>query len=102
MRTEQDVLRQLQEWAEKRENVRAVMLTSFRANPHRTLYVLSVYDVEVFVQDTAPFVRDNSWVNEFGSIIVRRPSSPRPISDVVPVTERLFLQTISHLSYPPS
>jgi aminoglycoside 6-adenylyltransferase len=78
LRTEQNVLRQLQAWAEALENVRAVILTSSRADPHCTPDVLSDYDVEVFVQDTAPFVRDDAWVNAFGAIIVRWPSSPQP------------------------
>jgi len=78
LRTEQDVLGQLRAWAEKREDVRAAILTSSRADPRGTPDVLSDYDVEVFVQDTAPFVGDHSWVNEFGAIIVRWPSSPRP------------------------
>jgi aminoglycoside 6-adenylyltransferase len=75
-RTEGLVLSQLQEWAESRENIRAVILVSSRADPHRLPDVLSDYDVEVYVHSIEPFVRDDSWLTEFGSIMVRWPARP--------------------------
>ena len=78
MRTEEQVLAQLKEWAEGRDDVRALILTSSRADPRCTPDVLSDYDVELLVRDGAPYVLDDSWVNDFGSVTVRWPSSPRP------------------------
>jgi aminoglycoside 6-adenylyltransferase len=78
MRTERAVLSQLRGWAESTENVRAVILTASRADPHRKPDLLSDYDVEVYVRDTQPMVRDDSWVTGFGSVMVRWPSRPRP------------------------
>lgn len=77
-RTEADVLAQLQEWAAASENIRAIILTSSRADPNRTPDLLSDYDVQVYVRDTAPLVADDGWVASFGSIMVRWPLHPTP------------------------
>jgi aminoglycoside 6-adenylyltransferase len=81
-RTESDVLAQIRNWAESRDVIRAVILTSSRADPRRTPDILSDYDLEVYVADIEPFVQDDSWLTEFGSIMVRWPSRPQPtVSD---------------------
>jgi aminoglycoside 6-adenylyltransferase len=78
MRSERIVLAQLRSWAENRDNVRAVILVGSRADPNRKPDLLSDYDIEVYVENTGPMVRDDSWVSEFGPIMVRWPSRPRP------------------------
>jgi aminoglycoside 6-adenylyltransferase len=75
--TENEVLHQLKSWAEKWENIRAIILTSSRADPHRIPDVLSDYDIEVYVKSTEPIVKDDSWLNEFGRVMVRWPSRPQ-------------------------
>jgi aminoglycoside 6-adenylyltransferase len=78
MRTESDVIAQLKRWAAAQANVRTMILTSSRANPHRQPDVLSDYDVEVFVRDVTPFAEDDAWVRKFGEIMVRWPIEPAP------------------------
>lgn len=77
LRTESDVLLQIRQWAERREAIRTVILTSSRADPRRMPDLLSDYDLEVYINDLAPFVQDDSWLAEFGSIMVRWPARPQ-------------------------
>jgi aminoglycoside 6-adenylyltransferase len=78
LRSEEIVLDQLRKWADSWENVRAVILTSSRADPRSKPDILSDYDVQVFVRDAAPFLRDDTWLKPFGSIMVRWPLRPKP------------------------
>lgn len=75
-KTEEAVLSQLKRWAEDQENIRAVILVSSRADPHRTPDTLSDYDLDIYVKTTEPILRDDSWLNGFGSIMVRWPLRP--------------------------
>ena len=43
-----EVVRQLTQWAKHQESVRAMLLTSTRANPHASVDFLSDYDVILF------------------------------------------------------
>ena len=90
MRTERIVLSQLRSWAENVDNIRAVILVASRADPHRKSDLLSDYDIEVYVRDTGPMVRDDSWVSEFGSVMVRWPSWPRPTHSEEWVTQLIL------------
>jgi aminoglycoside 6-adenylyltransferase len=58
-------------WAEARDAVRAVILTSSRANPHAPIDAFSDYDVILSVTDTRPFVDDEGWHSDFGDPVVR-------------------------------
>jgi aminoglycoside 6-adenylyltransferase len=78
MRSEQEVINQLRRWADAQPNVRTLILTSSRADPHRQPDLLSDYDVEVFVRDVSPFTADDAWGCTFGRIMVRWPMTPRP------------------------
>lgn len=46
-----DVIRQLIHWAERQDSVRAMLLTSSRANPNALVDRFSDYDVVLAVQD---------------------------------------------------
>jgi len=50
-----DVVRQLIRWAEQQVAVRAMLLTSTRANSDASVDVLSDYDVVLVVEDIHPF-----------------------------------------------
>jgi len=65
-----DVLRRLVRWAEGREAVRALLLTSSRANPVAHVDILSDYDVLLVVEDVRPFFKDRSWLHDFGRVLV--------------------------------
>ncbi len=65
-----DVIRRLIEWAEQKESVRAMLLTSTRAIPNASVDVFSDYDVVLIVQDIHPFFMDRTWLNDFGQVLV--------------------------------
>jgi aminoglycoside 6-adenylyltransferase len=64
------VIHQLKQWAEHQASVRAMLLTSSRANPHASVDVFSDYDVVLVVLDIHPFFEDKSWLQDFGEVLV--------------------------------
>jgi aminoglycoside 6-adenylyltransferase len=72
MNSTKDMAKAVTEWAEENENVRAVVLTSSRANPHAPVDLLSDYDIELYVGDLRPFLNDQ-WPETFGEVLVREP-----------------------------
>lgn len=72
MNTTRNMAKEVTEWAQKETNVRAVILTSTRANPHATVDALSDYDIELYVEDLEPFL-DDTWPEQFGTVLVREP-----------------------------
>jgi aminoglycoside 6-adenylyltransferase len=68
--SERDVILQLVQWAEARDTVRAMLLTSTRAQPHAHVDVFSDYDVVLVVRDIVPFADDRSWLQDFGEVLV--------------------------------
>jgi len=77
MRTEDEIINQFADWAEREDNVRAAVLTSSRANPRATVDFLSDYDIELYVLNLKPFRKDDTWVSFLGKIITRWPYKPR-------------------------
>jgi aminoglycoside 6-adenylyltransferase len=65
-----DVLLKLSQWVERQPAVRAMLLTSSRANPKAIIDVLSDYDILLIVQDIHPFFKDRSWLWNFGEVLV--------------------------------
>ncbi len=69
MKQEQEMLSQLLEWAGNQENIRTVLMTSSRANPYAFTDLFTDYDFEIFINDLEAFVRDDDWLEQFGSLI---------------------------------
>jgi aminoglycoside 6-adenylyltransferase len=67
---EVDVFKQLIHWAEQRQSIRAMLLTSTRAVPGAPVDFLSDYDVILIVEDIHPFYEERSWLEEFGEVLV--------------------------------
>jgi aminoglycoside 6-adenylyltransferase len=65
-----DIINQLKQWADDRDSIRAMLLTSTRANPHAVVDAFSDYDVVLVVRDIHPFFTDRSWLNDFGDGLV--------------------------------
>src|SRR5678816_236230 len=65
-----DIERTIIQWAESRDNIRAVLLTSTRAVPGARVDALSDYDVILIVRSIQPFVEDRTWINDFGEVLV--------------------------------
>lgn len=71
MRTTTDpMITRLIAWAEARDDVRAVLITSTRAIPGGTVDVLSDYDIVLIVQDVRVRASDVSWFGDFGDVLV--------------------------------
>lgn len=81
MRTESEVLSRIAKWAQGNDLVRAAILTGSRVDPKRETDFLSDYDFELYVADLRPFTQDDSWLNVFGSIMMRWPLEPRSTFD---------------------
>jgi aminoglycoside 6-adenylyltransferase len=60
------------QWAEGRDAIRAMLLTSTRAVPVPNAPVddFSDYDVVLFVDDIHPFHEGRSWLQDFGEVLV--------------------------------
>jgi aminoglycoside 6-adenylyltransferase len=65
-----DVLAALTQWAEKQAAVRAMLLTSTRTIPNAPLDAFSDYDVILVVTDIQLFLEDDSWLEDFGEVLV--------------------------------
>jgi aminoglycoside 6-adenylyltransferase len=65
-----EVIRRLTLWADRKYSVRAMLLTSTRANPDATVDVISDYDAVLVVEDVRPCFEDRSWLGDFGEVLV--------------------------------
>jgi aminoglycoside 6-adenylyltransferase len=64
------VINKLIQWAEQRESVRAMLMTSTRAIPNGPVDIFSDYDVVLIVEDIHPFHEARSWLEDFGEVLV--------------------------------
>ena len=65
-----DVVEKLIAWGRATPAVRAMILTSTRANPDAHVDPFSDYDVILAVTDIYPFCKDESWLETFGRTLV--------------------------------
>ena len=65
-----DVISKLVQWAEQRESIRAMLLTSTRAIPNAPVDIFSDYDVVLVVEDIYPFFEERGWLEDFGEVLV--------------------------------
>lgn len=68
---QKDVLGQLVEWAEGHPLIRALILTSTRAQPGAGVDVLSDHDVILAVTDADEFATDDAWQSGYGTPAAR-------------------------------
>jgi aminoglycoside 6-adenylyltransferase len=81
MRSEKQVLSQFCKWAIGTDSVRAAMLTGSRVEPGKSIDSLSDYDIAMYVKDLTSYKDSDSWLNNFGSIMVRWPFIPQSTFD---------------------
>lgn len=67
---EKATLARLVEWAGQQARVRAMLLTSSRADPNAPRDRFSDYDVILYVTDTRPFRHAKRWLADFGPVLV--------------------------------
>ena len=70
MRTEEQVLNQLLDFARGSELICAVWMNGSRVNPNVKHDIFCDYDVVYAVTDVRPFVADQSWISHFGELIM--------------------------------
>ena len=68
---EDAVIGRLVRWAGGQPAIRALILTSSRANPNASPDRLSDYDVIVVASDISRFSNDDSWLHAYGALLVR-------------------------------
>jgi aminoglycoside 6-adenylyltransferase len=66
---EKPVINKLTDWAKRKPDIRAMLLTSSRANPNATLDEFSDYDVIVVVKDIRPYLEDENWLEDYGKVL---------------------------------
>ena len=66
----EEVINKLIQWAEQRDSIRAMLLTSTRAVPNAPMDVYSDYDVILIVNDIHPFFEERNWLEDFGEVLV--------------------------------
>ena len=67
---ETDVIDRLVQWARSQQLIRALVLESSRANDRAPIDMLSDYDVLLVVSDMKPFSQHETWLQDFGKILV--------------------------------
>jgi aminoglycoside 6-adenylyltransferase len=75
---EKAVLEKIIKWAESKADVLAVLLTSSRSKPNVKIEEFSDYDIVFVVEDIKPYLEDESWLDEYGKVLViyRDPVQP--------------------------
>jgi len=64
MRTPEQMLHLILNIAKEDERIRAVVLSGSRANPDCPADIYQDFDIEFFVEDTAPFWNNMAWIEE--------------------------------------
>ena len=63
------VIRKLVDWGKGKEDIRALILTSSLTNPQTETDEFTDYDVIVVAKDIKPYLKDESWLGEFGKVL---------------------------------
>jgi aminoglycoside 6-adenylyltransferase len=67
--SEPEVISQITDWAERRPDIRAVLLTSSRTRPDADPDEFSDYDVILVAEDIKPYLEDEVWLADFGKVL---------------------------------
>lgn len=83
MRSEKEILRLIHEFADRDDNIRAVVLNGSRANPNVRRDAFQDFDVACLVRDAHPYLRNSDIVRFFGDpMIVQLPEDMnRPLAN---------------------
>lgn len=65
----EQLLDAIRSWAETNDDIRAMLLTSSLVNPVAPVDEFSDLDIEFAVKDLPAFLKDDSWLANFGNII---------------------------------
>src|SRR5690349_218253 len=66
---EPDMIAQFVAWADGREDVRAMLMTSSRTTPLGNVDIFSDYDLILIVTDIHPYADHRAWLEDFGRVL---------------------------------
>jgi aminoglycoside 6-adenylyltransferase len=69
VRSKEEILKEIKTRALADPNIRAVILTSSRANPNAFVDLFSDYDIELIVSNRENFLVNDEWLSDFGEIL---------------------------------
>lgn len=70
MRTENEMLQLILQFAQESEHIRAVIMNGSRVNPNVPKDVFQDYDIVYVVTSLQSFINDRSWIKRFGELII--------------------------------
>ncbi|MMZ54346.1 Aminoglycoside 6-adenylyltransferase [compost metagenome] len=70
MRSEQEMLHTILQFAQEDERVRAVIMNGSRANPHAPRDIFQDYDIVFLVSSMDSFIQERGWIHYFGELII--------------------------------
>ncbi len=70
MRCKTEVIQAVRHFAENDERIRAGLLNGSRANPNVVKDIFCDYDIGLYVTDPDHFWQDQSWIGQFGELII--------------------------------
>ncbi len=68
--SEDTTIDRLTHWAEDRQDVRSLIITSTRAIPYAHVDAYSDYDVILVVDEVRPMLDDTTWLTDFGDVLI--------------------------------
>lgn len=72
MRTPEEFMKTILDFARKNEDIRMVGMEGSRVNSNIPEDSIQDYDITYFVRDRESFIRDDRWLSAFGRIIMMR------------------------------
>ena len=85
-------LGQITRWLKGIYKVQCAILTGSRASEEQKIDFLSDYDIQLFVSDLEMFSKDDSWIENFGKIMIRWPLKPGSTFDSSWITRLVLFQ----------
>jgi aminoglycoside 6-adenylyltransferase len=82
MRSEQEMIDLLLDFARKEEDVRAVLMNGSRVNPNVKRDIFQDFDIVYLVKEVEPYKRNERVVNSFGDILILQ--TPEDMQDPPP------------------
>ncbi|MFD0716265.1 aminoglycoside 6-adenylyltransferase [Paenibacillus sp. GCM10027626] len=70
MRTEKEMFELILGVAQKDERIRAVYMNGSRTNPNAPKDIFQDYDIVYVVTETSSFIKDETWINVFGDLLM--------------------------------
>jgi aminoglycoside 6-adenylyltransferase len=70
MRSEQEMLSLIMEFANRDENIRAVLMNGSRVNANVPRDILQDFDIACIATDSAPYIRNDNIPNYFGEVLI--------------------------------